>query len=190
MPTSLPNHISYVIEKGTFFNPKSVLDIGVGNGKWGYLFREYLDIYGKGDIWRKQDWKVQIDGIEIYAPYVDENPCLKRIYNNVYIGDACDIFPALGNYDLVIFGDILEHVQKEKGAVLLNQILEKSKMLILSVPLGDWRYNFKGENKAESHVSVWEEEELIKYPKYKEHKIYSITASSGREIRVGVFIFN
>ena len=60
MPSSLPDFIPTIIKTVMSRNPKSVLDIGVGFGKWGYLFREYLDVY-HGRVF-KEDWLVNIEG--------------------------------------------------------------------------------------------------------------------------------
>ena len=88
MPTSFHKHISdvmdFVIEK----KPKTVLDIGVGNGKWGFLSREYLDIYGRGSNWRKETRTTRIEGIEAFSPYVMESPHITEIYDYIYIGKA------------------------------------------------------------------------------------------------------
>ena len=188
MPTSFWKHISYVIEQGRSIMPKSFLDIGIGNGKWGFLFREYLDIYGRGANWKKDTWTTRIDGIEIYEPYITENPTPNNIYDNIYIGNATEILPTLPDYDLMTMMDVLEHIDKAEGEKLVNMILEKSKMFVLSVPLGDWRYEFDGENKFESHISVWEEDELVNYPNYKQHKVYRLPTGK-REVQIGVFIY-
>ena len=44
MPSSRPNTIPTVIHLVRQIKPKSILDVGVGFGKWGHLFREYTDI--------------------------------------------------------------------------------------------------------------------------------------------------
>lgn len=190
MPTSFWKHLSYVMEHVREKKPKSILDIGIGNGKWGFLSREYLDIYGCGTNWRKDTWTTRIDGIEVYEPYIKENPSIQHNYNNVYVGNVLEILPTLQNYDMMFMMDVLEHIEKEEAVKLLNLILSKSKTFVLSVPLGDWRYTFKGENKAESHLSVWTEEELKLLTGYKEHQIYKLSTSSKREVEIGVFIFS
>lgn len=188
MPTSFWSHISYVIDQGRSIKPLSVLDVGVGNGKWGYLFREYLDIYGCGDKWSKDTWTTVIEGIELFEPYITKNPSIAHVYDKIHVGDVLEIFPTLNNYDLITMMDVLEHCDKQRGVDLVHDIINKSKMFILSVPLGDWRYQFKGENKAESHISIWTEKELVTYPKYKEHRVYTIPTST-KNVDIGVFIY-
>lgn len=187
MPTSFWKHISYVIEQGRKDLPRSVLDIGIGFGKWGFLFREFLDIYGNGDHWSKKSWKTRIDGIEVYEPYLKDLE--KTWYDEIYVGDVLEVIPDLQDYDLTLMMDVLEHIPKAEGQLLLDIILKKSKKFIVSVPLGDFLYEFKGENKAESHVSIWTEDELKTYSGYKKHKIYKLVTTGGKKLEVGVFIY-
>ena len=85
--------------------------------------------------------------------------------------------------------DVIEHLPKEEGQCLLLSLIEDSKNVIVSVPLGNFLYEFVGENKFESHLSIWNEEELKNYPKYLKHKIYPLICSNGKQLPVGVFYF-
>lgn len=181
MPTSFWLHISDIIDIIKKYRPKSILEIGIGFGKWGILCREYLEVYDKLR-WKKNDWKVIIDGIEIYEPYI--TPPIKYYYNHIFIGDAYDLIDERGYYDLIIMMDVLEHIPKEKGQILLQKILKRCKYFILSIPLGDWTYQFAGDNKNESHISIWKDSELILFPQFISKKIYHI---NNKEI--GVYIY-
>jgi hypothetical protein len=44
MPSSRPTTIPVVIHLLRQIRPRSILDVGIGFGKWGHLFREYTDI--------------------------------------------------------------------------------------------------------------------------------------------------
>src|SRR5678815_1944899 len=110
MPSSRPNTIPTVIHLLRQLRPQSILDVGVGFGKWGHLFREYTDINeAERDPARYQraNWQVRIDGIEGHEPYITD---LHRfLYNDLHIGDARVVLPRLPVYDLVFLGDIIEH---------------------------------------------------------------------------------
>jgi hypothetical protein len=149
MPTSKPDIISPVAKKIMEINPLSVLDIGVGHGKWGFLAREYTDIWN----WRhyKPEWKARIDGIEIFEKY--RNPVWAYAYDNIYIGNARDVLKTLPQYDLCVMIDVLEHFTKEDGLGLVSQILATSKSAIISYsncPQGSVRGN-----DHEEHLSEW-----------------------------------
>lgn len=48
MPTSHPNQINEIIQIAELLRPASVLDVGVGYGKYGFLLREYLEANQRG----------------------------------------------------------------------------------------------------------------------------------------------
>src|SRR6058998_2601883 len=105
MPSSRPNTIPTVIHIVKQLRPASILDIGVGFGKWGHLFREYTDILeAEHDPvrYRRENWRVRIDGIEGHAAYLTEMH--RFLYNEVHVGDALVLIKALSNYDLIFLG--------------------------------------------------------------------------------------
>ena len=44
MPTSPYSHMETFVAFLMQFRPRSILDIGLGNGKWGFLARDCLDV--------------------------------------------------------------------------------------------------------------------------------------------------
>ena len=103
MPSSHLHQINEIMELIFNSKPKSLLDIGVGFGKYGFLSREYLEL---GDGRQKyNDWKIQIDGIEVFTEYL--TPIHKFIYNEIFEGNALDILPTLKTkYDLILLIDV------------------------------------------------------------------------------------
>jgi predicted TPR repeat methyltransferase len=182
MPTSHWSYITKIVNAIKIKNPQSMLEIGLGFGKYGILAREYLEVYG-ANRWQKKEWKVRIDGVEIYTPYITDQ--IKHYYDTIYNEDIVKLFKEnkISNYDLILMTDVLEHLNKEDGKFVFEEILKHSKTAIFAVPLGDWRYEFDGDNKHESHISVWEYKEFI-HPKLKDSKTYPV---SGKKI--GVFIY-
>jgi hypothetical protein len=166
MPSCRPAVIPSVIHWVLQLNPRSILDVGVGFGKWGHLFREYTDIVqAERDIPRYQrpNWKVRIDGIEGHAPYLTEMH--QFLYQNVYAGDAARILPTLPAYDLVFFGDIIEHFTKQNGLELLRAAIAKSnKAVILSTPKFDTAQGASFENELERHRSLWSAADFQSFP--------------------------
>jgi hypothetical protein len=109
--------------------PNSVLDVGMGWGKWGFLIRGQLDCCRNGA--QKQKWTKRIDAIEIFEPFI--TPLHHYLYTNIYTIDFRD-FQAPTNYDLMIMGDSLEHVTKEEGKEFLQRAMQWSRNIIISVP--------------------------------------------------------
>lgn len=167
MPTSTFSHIPTFCLFLQKTKPESFLDIGLGNGKMGFIARDWLDVM-HGGRYRKKDWKVKIDGIEIFPDYIQTHQ--KAIYDNIYIGDALEVIDNLANYDLIYLGDVLEHFTKEQAWQMLDKCAEHSnKYIILSIPLGEnWTQPEIYGNPQEEHKSFWSFEEFEPFVSEKE----------------------
>ena len=153
MPISRGSAISAVIAEIKFLNPHSILDIGVGWGLMGVIFRAYTDIrLAELKPSRYKNWETKIDGIEIFKEY--ENP-LWKVYNNVYIGDALKVIDVLDNYDLIYLGDVLEHFEKDKGIELLNKLFKHTNNILIAIPDPAPPQNEILGNPNEKHLSSW-----------------------------------
>jgi SAM-dependent methyltransferase len=110
---------------------KTVLDVGAGAGTYAILFKE-------NNITLKQ-----IDGVEIWEPYLNRY-VLKEHYTNIFLSDIRDWGDF--TYDLVIFGDVLEHMSKEDAISLWDRTSKSAKYAIISIPIvhlpqGAWEGN-------------------------------------------------
>lgn len=162
MPSSHHSCISDVLTEFRKAKPKSVLDIGIGFGKWGVLFREYADVICTSNPY-KENWSTRIDGIEVHEKYL--SPVHSYIYDNIYIGNATEVLDDLDSYDLAFMGDVLEHIEKTKAIHLLHDLCKKCKQVLLVVPLGeDWlRATPIADNPHEAHVSAWAQADLVPF---------------------------
>jgi hypothetical protein len=165
MPSSRPNTIPVVINLLRELQPQSILDVGVGFGKWGHLFREYTDILeSERDPSRylRENWRVQIDGIEGYPAYLTEMH--RYIYNQLYTGNALQIIKKVPSYDLVFLGDIIEHFEKEAGFELLRQaIAHAHKAVIVTTPKYETDQGDLCGNELERHRSLWREKDFNQF---------------------------
>ncbi len=154
MPTSTYSHIPTVILYLQKIMPSSILDVGCGNGKMGFIARDFLDVM-LGQRYKSEEWKVLIDGIEIFPDYIQDHQ--KSIYDNIYIGDAFEIIDSLKKYDLIILGDVLEHFEKQRAWEFLDKCAEHSNTyIILNIPLGEkWTQEAIYGNPYERHLSFW-----------------------------------
>lgn len=162
MPSSTYKHINVMVEEIVKTNPKNILDIGIGSGKWGFLCREYLEMWNNRVF--PAEWALKIDGIEIFPAYIERFSWLGSIYSNIYEGDAYNLIDNANNYDLIIAGDIIEHLDKSKGIELIKKCIKKSnKAFLMSIPTGDWLHNKTvAGNEHEEHQAIWELEDLVK----------------------------
>jgi hypothetical protein len=146
--------------------PQSILDVGVGFGKWGHLFREYTDILeAERDParYRRDNWRVRIDGIEGHAAYLTEMH--RFLYNEIHVGEAGTLMKTLPSYDLVFLGDIIEHFEKAAGTELLHDALARAnKAVIVSTPKFETEQEDLCGNELERHQSLWNEEDFRTFP--------------------------
>jgi hypothetical protein len=106
------------------------------------------------DRYSKEGWKVRIEGIEAYTGYLHE--AHNFIYDKVHIGDAQDIIPNLGMYDVIFFGDTIEHFPLNEGKKLLKTAIKQcNKCVILTTPKYDTSQTDSCNNPLERHRSVW-----------------------------------
>jgi hypothetical protein len=95
----------------------TILDIGCGHG----FYKKLLGDYFTG----------RFDAVEIWQPYIDEYNLIE-LYDNLYNVNILDF--DFEYYDIIIMGDILEHLSKDDSIKLINKLKDKCKELIVVVP--------------------------------------------------------
>ena len=160
MPTSNPYQLNELMELIILSKPKSILDIGMGFGKYGVLSREYLEFYDEQDNYL--DWKRRIDGIEAYEGYL--TPIHDFIYDNIYVDNAIDVLPTLEiKYDLILMIDVLEHFDYDEGVMLLEECEKLGKNIIISTPLRVGNQKGIFGNPYETHRSQWRKKDFNRF---------------------------
>ena len=94
---------------------KTIVDVGAG-------MANYPKLLGN---------QYEYTAIEIWAPYVKKFK-LKKYYKKIIIGDIRYI--KLPKADCIIFGAVLEHINRKDSLKVLMEANEKYKYLVLSVP--------------------------------------------------------
>jgi len=174
MPTSPYAHLYTIVEFLNNVRPASILDVGVGNGKMGFVARDLLDVmHGEHGKFIKEDWKIKIEGIEIFPEYIQDHQ--RAIYDHIYIGNAYDVIDTLETYDMIILGDVLEHFEKNQAHQFLDKCIAHSNMhVIVCIPLGEkWTQGAIYGNPYEKHLSFWSFEEFK--PFACSHNIFQYT---------------
>ena len=134
--------------------PKTVLDIGCGMGIYNILSKV------KGQHWT---------GLEAFAPYIEMFNLYSR-YEEIIIADARYVnYDKVGDFDLSITADVLEHMFKHEAKQLIIDLLEHSKYLLISIPVEHQEQQAGYENnKFETHIDHWTYEEMKEFLKGKE----------------------
>ncbi len=161
MPTSHPYQLNELTKIIMLLDPKTILDIGVGFGKYGFLSREYLELWDGRE--KYGDWKRQIDGIEAFKGYL--NPIHTYVYNHIYVGNALDVLPTLKEkYDLILLIDVLEHFDYEEGVKLLETCQKRAKNILISTPLNVEQQSSSFGNNFEKHKFQWQKKHFENFP--------------------------
>jgi len=155
MPTGHFGHISLVVEILMKVKPKSVLDIGVGYGKYGMLAREYLDFAH----FKKRE--IVIDGIEGFGEYIQEGQ--RFYYDHILVGDARTILPSIGQYDMILLLDTLEHFTRDDGLQILKTCQSKAKYILVGTPHDIGVQSAVYGNELERHRFQWRKADLLPF---------------------------
>lgn len=138
MATSDHWQIPHVVSVLKTEDPASVLDVGCGWGKFGVLAREYA-------------FAKRVDGIDIAPPRY-------AVYDHSYVGDIRRVEQALPEgtprYDLALFIEVIEHLEKPDAYAVLAQLLRIAKRVLVTTPLG-FRKQVIPDMPYETHRSGW-----------------------------------
>jgi hypothetical protein len=166
VPSSFPDALSVVASWVQALRPASVLDVGIGFGKYGVLFREYLDVSPRGEQGQSYEARsagIRIDGVEAHEPYI--GALQRAIYDRIYVGDALAVLPTLGRYDLVFAADVLEHFTRADGERFLALSAAHATLGVLIVtPALDLEQDDVFGNPFERHRSFWTPDDFAARP--------------------------
>ena len=150
-------------------NIHTVLDVGPGEGTYYHAL---------------QDCGItQLDGVEIFLPYIDMFH-LEEKYNRIFINDIYDFdWGGYGTYDLVILGDVIEHMIEERGRKVISDAAAHARFVVVSLPIYGYEQGPAFGNEHEAHLEQYSDERIREVL-----KDYEILESFKGEI-VGVYIF-
>ena len=137
-----------------FSKGSTCLDVGACDGKWSDLLGNYLIM----------------DGIEIFEPNITKHK-LEKKYHNIFNADVRGF--QYRHYDLIIFGDVLEHMTVEDAQKVLNYAMPRCRDLIVAVPF-QWVNRSHYGNPYEFHIQDDLTPELVKerYPDLKPFLVF------------------
>ena len=164
MPNSHPENKPWIMQEILQLNPKTMLDVGAGSG-------DYLNL-----IRRNIGNSIKVDAIEVWQPYVDFY-FLKKRYNNVFV-EYVRNFENF-NYDLVILGDVLEHMKKDEAINLWDKISKQAKYAIISIPIVHHPQEAVNGNPYEIHQEEdWSMEKVLEsFKNIYKHQKFNITGA-------------
>lgn len=127
--------------------PCVVVDIGAGKGTYSDLCR------GAGEHWI---------AIEAWGAYVAEFN-LRSKYDEIVVSDIryTDLPAVHTRPDLVIIGDVLEHLRKDEAKAVIRKLRGWAKHVLISVPMRHRDQGARGDNWFETHVDHWHHKEMV-----------------------------
>ncbi len=162
MGFSDPTNKPWTKEKIIELNPTTVLDVGAGQGVYLNLIREGL---GAGVI---------VNAVEVWQEYINQFD-LENKYDKLFAMDVRD----LNNfaYDLIILGDVLEHMPEQAAVDLWEKISKQAKYAIISIPIIHYHQDAINGNPYEVHVEEdWNTERVLKtFKGIIEYKEFPVT---------------
>ena len=144
------NIINWV--KNKRLNIKKVLDVGCGCGTYPDLLKETNKLLNDSEWIGVEAWETYIGEYNLHSKY-------NKIYNeDIRIFD----WSKETNIDLVIFGDVLEHMKKEEAQAAVEKALQNSKYVVISIPIKYMAQGAEHGNPFEIHVKPdWSHEEVL-----------------------------
>jgi hypothetical protein len=146
MPYSADEGKAWAVEALSGREVSSVLDIGAGAGAWL-------------DVLKPRFPGARYTAVEIYEPYLDTFDLRSR-YDAVIVGDARTA--VLPRADLVVLGDVLEHMPVEDAVALWNRCRRLAPVVVASLPLGEYPQGPEFGNVHETHVATWTADAVLR----------------------------
>ncbi len=141
-------------------NPKTILDVGSGFGKYSLLTREALlsQRAERGEIIPVDD--IVIDCIEP-SKYFQDLKFHNYLYENHYHVGLENFVPSK-NYDLVLMIDVVEHKEKEEMKNHIARLKNSCSKILISTPkqVIFYKEEYYGDH-CQHHISQWTKEDFV-----------------------------
>lgn len=144
MPTSDAQGKDTALDWYRKIAPCTVVDIGAGAGTYAKLMRDHHVGHCAGH------WTA----VEVWQPYLIEYR-LDELYDQVIVADARHLNWLTYRADLVIAGDVLEHMTRDDAQTLIRRIQQGATNLIVSIPVLHLPQGAIHGNPYERHVDHW-----------------------------------
>lgn len=149
MPTSDAQGREWVADVLDMIGPdlKLIVDVGPGDGTYERIYRSQTP---------NASWV----GVEIWAPYVSRFS-LHESYDSIVVCDILNYRWPEGGVDLVILGDVVEHMTEDIARIVLAQCKENARNIIVSLPIIESHQGEVDGNPYEAHLHQWSFDDML-----------------------------
>jgi len=133
----------------------TIIDVGAGAGVYRHAYQQLL---AKGQL---QNAHVKWIAVEAFEPYIEQFK-LTDLYDDVLRADVLEIVDDLPPFDLILFGDVLEHFEKADVTRLLSRVRRLyDPYIVISIPTNYSPQDVVDGNVHEVHKHYWHFMEVI-----------------------------
>jgi hypothetical protein len=156
MASSFSSQIPTTLYLISQLRPSTMLDIGKGFGKYGFLMHEYYGIDSASrpspTLSLREQSRVAIDAVESNQDYLW--PHLSQFYRQIFTGRIESQYQSLPHYDVILMADVIEHLKKEDALAIVRYFIGCGSTMVITTP----RHFFQQElfeSEDERHLSHW-----------------------------------
>lgn len=150
MPSSYADSFPGIVHLLIQADPKRVVDIGPGWGKYGLACREYLP---------------ELESLRAIEVAPGRLPTQDAIYDMVYTDDVRDLIAIPDfwpRFDLALVIDVIEHMDKIDGHLLLTALQEAGLDILVATPKVFFEQHVDC-NPFEDHQCLWTGDDFVSY---------------------------
>ena len=154
MPIGCCSLVPTIATHFALFQPRSVLDLGIGMGFYGAVVRQWLD----GGM---QPWRTRLLGVEGFPAY--RSPCWD-MYDEV-VESSIERFLETNadRWDAILLLDVLEHFEHAQGVTIVRELCRRRSpggRLFVGTPAVWMDQGAAHGNELERHRSLWTSDDL------------------------------
>jgi hypothetical protein len=173
MPSSAWEHHDFARQKFDELAPRRIVDVGPGSGKWAQVLGDRPVVRHDGQHWT---------GLEIFPRYVLDYE-LTTLYDRIVIDDVRKSLDVLKGADLVILGDVLEHMARDEAEELCTELRDSYVAMLVAGPIIDFPQGEWQGNVHETHVWQPTPEDWIELVQPDEYRLGEIVGTFWRGAR-------
>jgi hypothetical protein len=150
MPSGPLIGVRLIVNSTLAVGPRSIVDLGMGTGKYGFLLRE------QHDLAEPSANRLRLVGVEGWPAYIGDHQ--RAIYDEIVTADVTEYVKGRqpDEFDVALALDIIEHFSPASGLAFLDSALTAARYVLVSTPRAFYA-QIGHENPLERHQSWWPE---------------------------------